>query len=151
MRLKTLDYQTAQPAAFAWRRALLLVFCFGPLTGALVGFAQANAACLCWVCHGKPDPYDMNTAAEEMDRGNVAFAGGVVGVGYGLALWLFEIVARRRIRFAIAIPVVTALGFAIAAIVFSIEFRRGTFQWFGMSEAIALLVGLVVSPLISRK
>src|SRR4051812_27392679 len=93
-----LEYQIARrpPSSL---RPFLLVFLFGPLTGALVGFMQVAAVVLWWLHLGQPDFFYRGWQGAELFCILETISGSAVGAAYGFALWKFEKHARRRVRF----------------------------------------------------
>jgi hypothetical protein len=146
----TLQYFT--PAPERRRRWQLLRFFFlGPFTGALVGFVQTLAAAACWVWHGEPDFFFRGRSGVEAHFELFMFAGGFVGFWYAWALIAFEYFAGRRIRAKISIPVTAAVAFVIAGIVVETEFRRRSLSINGMEELAAIVCGLIVSVMTSKR
>src|SRR4051812_12448692 len=88
----TLDYRPHESPLTPWLPVLRLLL--GPMTGALVGFAQATSAIAVCQLHGKPYPYFHGSGW--MLYILLVGGGGMVGVGYGLAVWALE--RFRRVK-----------------------------------------------------
>jgi hypothetical protein len=81
----------------------------------------------------------------------MTIGGGMAGIAYGIALLLFERFTRRRIRLFVAIPAVVTGTFAIAAVIAEIEFRQKEIEWFLAQQLLAIVFGLLVSAVVSRR
>jgi len=133
-----------------WRGALLL-WVFGPLTGAAIGIAQTSAALFCWLANDKPDFYFRGWSGVEVTYKLCAVYGAIVGWFFGLTLLGFERLFRRRITLAVALPVSVVFGFAIGFGFIVAEFRLREIRWPFCMEGGALVMGLVVSAVCSRR
>jgi hypothetical protein len=129
---------------------VLLVWVFGPVTGAAIGIAQTSAALLCWVANGTPDFYFRGWSGVDFSYEAWTVAGGIVGWFFGLTLLGFERLFQRRIRLAIALPVSVVFGFAIGLGIVAAEFRVREIRWTLWPEGGAVVMGWVVSAVCSR-
>jgi hypothetical protein len=147
--LTTLQYFTPPKAPDRWRGALL-VWLFGPLTGAAIGIAQTSSALLCWLANGKPDFYFRGWSGVDFSYEMWTVGGAIVGWFFGLTLMGFERLFRRRIRLAIALPVSVVFGFAIGLGIVAAEFHVHEIRWPFWMEGGAVVMAWVVSAVCSR-
>jgi len=150
MQPHNLEYLTPEPALYSWQ-SLLHLFLLGPFTGAVIGFVQTSAAVLIWVFHGQPDFYFRGWSGVDAHYLLLIIGGGFLGVGYGVLLWAFERFSHCRIRLVLTIPLVTAIAFAVAAVIAEHEFRQLKIGLFCLPQLIAVALGLLTSVLLSRK
>jgi hypothetical protein len=149
MPLTTLEYQTPAPRSPEWWP--FVRFCLlGPVTGALVGFVETSAAMLCWIWHGEPDFWFRGWRGVEATYEMLMVGGGVIGVLYGIALFLFERLAQRHIRLKVAIPTVLTLAFLVNIAITENQFRARKLDWFLTPETVAIMAGLAVSTAASQ-
>ncbi len=149
MQANTLEYFAPKKAPDRWR-GVLLVWVFGPLAGAAIGIAQTSAAVFCWVANGKPFFYFDDWSGVGSAYQICGVGGGVVGCLFGLTLFGFERLFKRRIRLAIALPVLVVFGFLIGLWVAVTEFRGHEMRGPVWVECGLFLMGWVVSGVCSR-
>jgi 4-amino-4-deoxy-L-arabinose transferase-like glycosyltransferase len=144
-----LDYRAPEQPAFPWR-TVFRIAALGPLTGGVIGIAQATAPLLCWLSAGQPDFYFRGWGGVDLDYFTLIIGGVIVGVPYGLLLWGIERFTRRQIRMFLAVPIVVLLSFLVSLSFAVIEFRQMKLRSFVAPECIAVLLGLLLSVITSR-
>jgi hypothetical protein len=146
-----LDYHspgsTPTPRRPFWRFVLL-----GPVTGSAVGFVQTSAAVVCWLAHGAPDFFFRGWSGVDMHYVLLIIGGGIVGIPYGICLWLFERLSLRRVRLFIAVPLLLVVALLIEGGIVWIEFeRRKLLDVRLLPQMAAVLIGLGISSLTSEQ
>ena len=93
----TLDYATPTPAQPISPIRLVLWSVLGPCEGAVAGLVNAGTATWFWVHFGSI-PYVLfeNWTQARGSFQEMAACGGVFGVFFGLALYIFERISHRR-------------------------------------------------------
>jgi hypothetical protein len=131
-------------AHLPWNPILRFVL-LGPITGALVGYAQVTVAVMIWKLHGTPDFYFRGGQGVVLAYLAFTIGGGMVGVAYGGLLSLFERYNRRRIQPLISLGLVLIAASISAAIIVGAEFQQRKIEWIFAPQFSALVLGLLAS------
>jgi drug/metabolite transporter (DMT)-like permease len=122
------------------------------VVGALVAITHTVVGVVVWVRHGEPDFYFRGWGDVEPALLLGAVLGAVKAIPLAVVLILFEWLARRRIRivwFALGICAIAAVASIVTV---TIEFeRRRLLDSHSAPESIALWLGVLLGPLLSRK
>ena len=92
------------------RHVLSHFLLLGPVTGALVGYAQETVAVVFWVLHGTPDFYYRGGSGVFVGYLTNTIGGSIVGVAYGAVLCGLENLTNRRIQPILSLGILLPLA-----------------------------------------
>lgn len=123
----------------------------GPITGALVGYAQVTVAAAIWLHYGEPNFYFRSASGVSITYLLFVLGGIGVGLPYGGILFMFEHFSRRRIQPLISLGLVLIVASGISAGVVAVEFQEREIRWPFLEQSSAVAVGLLVSIVASTR
>jgi len=123
----------------------------GPVTGALVGYAQVTVAAAFWLHYGEPDFYFRGASGVSVSYLLVTIGGIAAGLVYGGILLMFEHFTRRRIRPLVSLGLVLITASGISAGVVAVEFQQRKMRWPFLEQSSAVAVGLLISMASSTR
>lgn len=117
----------------------------GPVTGALIGYAQVTVAAAFWMHYGQPDFYFRGASGVSVSYLLVTMGSIGVGLVYGGILMIFEHFTRRRIQPLISLGLVLIVASGISAGVVAVEFQQRKLRWPFVEQSSSVALGLLVS------
>jgi hypothetical protein len=147
----SLDYAVRRRATVSWH-SLIRLLLQGPVLGALVGFFQASATAMVCRLFERPLPY-LHDSEFALYLG-VVLGGAMVGLPFGMVLYVYERIRDTRVRLQFVIPLLLIIAFAVEVASTMMLLRRRTeyHDWMLLApKATVVILGLILSIASSRR